>query len=147
MQNFSCSALLRCRSRVSSGFRLRGFHPLWPSFPTHSANLPLSLCRAVLQPRSCRNMAGLGSCAFARHYLRNHWFVFSSSGYLDVSVPRVRSLLGSVPHAAMRRVAPFGNPRFYEYLPLGAAYRSLSRPSSPPRAKASFMCPFLLSFY
>ncbi len=31
------------------------------------------------------------------------------------------------------------------YLPLGAAYRSLSRPSSPPRAKASFMCPSLLS--
>ena len=33
------------------------------------------------------------------------------------------------------------------YLPLTTAYRSLSRPSSPPRAKASFMCPFLLSFY
>ena len=33
------------------------------------------------------------------------------------------------------------------YLPLGTAYRSLSRPSSPSRAKASFMCPFLLSFF
>ena len=46
-----------------------------------------------------------------------------------------------------RRVAPFGNPRIDGYLPLGAAYRSLSRPSSPPRAKASFMCPCLLSFF
>ena len=32
---------------------------------------------AVLQPRRCRNSAGLGSCAFARHYLRNHcYFLF-----------------------------------------------------------------------
>ena len=27
---------------------------------------------AVLQPRACRNTPGLGSSAFARHYLRNH---------------------------------------------------------------------------
>ena len=26
----------------------------------------------VLQPRRCRNTDGLGSCAFARHYWRNH---------------------------------------------------------------------------
>ena len=26
----------------------------------------------VLQPRRCRNTVGLGSCAFARHYWRNH---------------------------------------------------------------------------
>ena len=38
-------------------------------------------------------------------------------------------------------VAPFGHPRVNGYLPLTAAFRSLSRPSSPPRAKASFMCP------
>ena len=28
----------------------------------------------VLQPRSCRNIIGLGSSAFARHYLRNHCY-------------------------------------------------------------------------
>ena len=33
-------------------------------------------------------------------------------------------------------VAPFGNPRFIGYLLLRAAYRSLSRPSSAPDAKA-----------
>ena len=43
------------------------------------------------------------------------------------------------------RVAPFGNPRVKGYLHLPEAYRSLSRPSSPPRAKASAMRPFLLS--
>ena len=33
-------------------------------------------------------------------------------------------------------VAPFGNPRFNGYLLLHVAYRSLSRPSSAPDAKA-----------
>ena len=42
------------------------------------------------------------------------------------------------------RVVPFGNPRIKGHLHLPAAYRSLSRPSSPPRAKASAMRPFLL---
>ena len=32
---------------------------------------------------------GLGSFPFAHHYLGNRLFSFSSSGYLDVSVPRV----------------------------------------------------------
>ena len=40
-----------------------------------------------------------------------------------------------------RRVAPFGYPRIKGYLLLHAAFRSLSRPSSPPRAKASSMRP------
>ena len=39
------------------------------------------------------------------------------------------------------RVAPFGNPRITGHLPLPAAFRSLSRPSSPPRAQASPMRP------
>ena len=38
------------------------------------------------------------------------------------------------------RVSPFGNPRIYAYLQLPAAYRSLSRPSSAPDAKAFSMC-------
>ena len=42
------------------------------------------------------------------------------------------------------RVVPFGNPRINGHLHLPAAYRSLSRPSSPPRAKASAMRPYLL---
>ena len=38
-------------------------------------------------------------------------------------------------------VAPFGNPRIKGYLHLPEAYRSLSRPSSPSRAKASTVRP------
>ena len=42
-------------------------------------------------------------------------------------------------------VVPFGNPRIKDYLHLPEAYRSLSRPSSPPRAKASTRRPNFLS--
>ena len=42
-------------------------------------------------------------------------------------------------------VVPFGNPRINGHLHLPEAYRSLSRPSSPPRAKASTGRPNLLS--
>ena len=65
---------------------------------------------------------------------------FSSRSYLDVSVqavPRVH-LFDSM-HAdwiLSSRVAPFGNPRIDGYLLLPEAYRSLSRPSSAPDAKA-----------
>ena len=37
-------------------------------------------------------------------------------------------------------VSPFGNPRIEAYLQLPAAYRSLSRPSSAPDAKAFTLC-------
>ena len=42
-------------------------------------------------------------------------------------------------------VAPFGHLRINGYLHLPAACRSLSRPSSPQRAKASSVRPYLLS--
>ena len=42
-------------------------------------------------------------------------------------------------------VVPFGNHRVKGYLLLTGAYRSLSRPSSPPRAKASAVRPSILS--
>ena len=79
-----------------------------------------------------------------------------SSPYLDVSVQ-------AVPHVHLfdsmhvdwilsSRVAPFGNPRINGYLLLPEAYRSLSRPSSAPDAKAftlrsfSLELPIALSF-
>ena len=73
--------------------------------------------------------------------------VFSSS-YLDVSVqtvPRVH-LFDSM-HATevlLQWVSPFGNPRIDGYLLLPEAYRSLSRPSSAPDAKAFALCSFSL---
>ena len=58
--------------------------------------------------------------------------VFSSSGYLDVSVPRVRFLADTI--SSIWWVAPFGYLRINLYVPIPAAFRSLSRPSSPLRA-------------
>ena len=58
--------------------------------------------------------------------------VLFSSGYLDVSVPRVTSLAGV--WSSTRRVPPFGHLRINARLQLPAAFRSLPRPSSSPRA-------------
>ena len=43
-------------------------------------------------------------------------------------------------------VAPFGDPWINAYLQLPTAYRSLSRPSSAPDAKAFTLCSFSLEF-
>ena len=60
--------------------------------------------------------------------------------YLDVSVQAVpRVLLFYSQHAdrvLLCRVAPFGYLRIIAYLQLPEAFRSLSRPSSAPDAKA-----------
>ena len=86
-----------------------------------------------------------------------------SSGYLDVSVPRVRFLSLCIQDkipiqipeyrsrnpkmaaaeflTSVRWVSPFGNPRIKGYSHLPTAYRSVSRPSSPLSAKAFTKCP------
>ena len=65
---------------------------------------------------------------------------FSSSPYLDVSVqavPFLRLFCSTQDDWILSsRVAPFGDLRVKGYLLLTAAYRSLSRPSSAPDAKA-----------
>ena len=67
-------------------------------------------------------------------------FDFSSSPYLDVSVQAVPflHLFDSMQDlwAFPTGVSPFGNLRITGYLLLPEAYRSLSRPSSAPDAKA-----------
>ena len=63
-----------------------------------------------------------------------------SSPYLDVSVqavPHLRLFYSTqVDTVLLCRVSPFGNLRIKAYLQLPEAYRSLSRPSSAPDAKA-----------
>ena len=101
----------------------------------------------VLQPRALpQDSPGLGSCAFARHYLRNRCY------FLFLRVLRCFSSPGSPLAYArcrnrFRRVSPFGHPRVTGYLPLTAAFRSLSRPSSPPRATGIPRAPLFAFFY
>ena len=122
-----------------------GFSPSLICF-SKQFQFKLFLYIAVLQPQFCRNKIGLGSSAFARHYLRNHCY------FLLLKVLRcfssLRSLLSQIgDRPSVYRVAPFGYPRIYAYLQLPEAFRSLSRPSSPPIAKASTIRPYLLLYF
>ena len=131
-QGFPCPALLRVPPGRSPLSRT-GLSPA-----TAGRSRPFRLAArnplAALLPRRGRNRCGLGSSPFARHYSGNHCC------FLLLRVLRCFSSPGSPP--AYRRdgtppacrVAPFGNPRITGYLRLPRAYRSLSRPSSPPEA-------------
>ena len=85
---------------------------------------------------------GLGSFPFARRYLGNRFF------FLFLQVLRCFSSLSlplytyvfSIQYIVLTMwVTPFGNLRISGYLRLPEAYRSLSRPSSAPSAKAFTM--------
>ena len=99
--------------------------------------LPYRSLMAVRTP-ACTH-AGLGSFPFARRYFGNRVFFlflrllrcFSSPGSLCMAMDSPCS-----DWSLSSRVSPFRNPRINGYLLLPAAYRSLSRPSSAPDAKA-----------
>ena len=123
--------------RAISGFAYGALTLSGRSFQDRSATFPGSLV-AVRTP-GCTH-PGLGSCRFARRYSGNRCF------FLFLRLLRCFSSPGSPPHlmdwdAAGRslscRVSPFRHLRIGEYLPLPAAFRSLSRLSSALSAKAS----------
>ena len=129
-QDSSCPALLRIPLGLRS-LHVRGFHPLRPDFPVHSVHDKSTTARSYnpgvalttpvwALPRSLATTGGITVC------------------FLFLEVLRCFSSLGS-PHQIHDddspsdcRVVPFGNPRVKGHLHLTAAYRSLSRPSSPP---------------
>ena len=121
---------------ISITFRLRDSHPVLLAFPHHSAKLcyrlqvrtPIILLQSVWPlPRSLATTSGISVDV-------------SSSPYLDVSVQAVPLLplfdSRQDTGVLLYRVSPFGNLRIKDYLHLPEAYRSLSRPSSAPDAKA-----------
>ena len=96
LTGFACPVILRIPARPSR------ISPtgLSPSPVRLSSAVPLSVpaLPPVLQPRTSLRQLGLDCSAFARHYSRNPLF---SSGYLDVSLPRVpRYAAISSPRAA-----------------------------------------------
>ena len=123
-------------SLLNIAFRLRGSHPLWQAFPDLSTKLVLRDDRP--QPRRINPPVWPLPRSLATTYGIS--FDFSSSPYLDVSVQAVPHVhLFNSMHVTWilsSRVTPFGNPRINGYLLLPVAYRSLSRPSSAPDAKA-----------
>ena len=122
---------------VRSGFRVRGFHPLWLAFPKPFCYRHQINC-AVRTP-GCTH-PGLGSAGFARRYSRYRCF------FLFLRLLRCFSSPGSPPYVMdwrmdtgglLQWVSPFRYLRIYGYLLLPAAFRSLSRLSSALSAKAS----------
>ena len=103
---------------------------------------------AVRTPRCMHR--GLASFPFARRYSGNRCFFlflrllrcFSSPGSLRMAM---NSPYGD--RGLLCRVSPFRHPRITGYLLLPAAFRSLSRLSSAPSAKASALCPSSLDLH
>ena len=103
---------------------IRGCHPLWPSFPTRSGHT-----QGSAGPRSLATTSGVSVDVL-------------SSGYLDVSVPRVRLLslyiqnkipkMGGFPHSEIHGSKPVRSSPW-----LIAAYHVFHRllsPRHPPNA-------------
>ena len=107
---------------------VRGYHPLWPSFPTRSRSYlyatGLVRVRSSLLTESRLMSFPPGTEIFQFPGFASCTYVFST-GYLK-----------------KRWVFPFGYPRIKDYWHLPTASRSLSRPSSPAIAKASTKCPY-----
>ena len=107
-------------------------------WPSHAILLTLPVLKAVRTPK----VFLLSVCPLPRSLATTYGISFdvSSSPYLDVSVQAVPHvhLFDSmhVTGVLLQWVSPFGNLRIKGYLLLPEAYRSLSRPSSAPDAKA-----------
>ena len=101
---------------------------------------------AVLQPQRCVATTLVWALPRSLATTRGIISLFSlPAGTKMFQFPAFASLLRKDDWPSARRVVPFGNHRVKGYLLLTGAYRSLSRPSSPPRAKASAVRPSILS--
>ena len=104
-------------------------------WPSHAIRLTTQVLKAVHTPEGFL----LPVCPLPRSLATTNGISFdvSSSPYLDVSVQAVPFLyLFDSVQDTLRWVSPFGNLRIVAHLQLPEAYRSLSRPSSAPDAKA-----------
>ena len=106
-----------------------GLSPILPEFPIRSANFRLSIglfrVRSPLLAESLLMSFPPGT------------EMFQFPGFASIPyVFRYGSPCGGV--------APFGYPWIKECSPLPMAFRSVPRPSSPPGAKASTECPFVV---
>ena len=117
---YPCSDRISRVPPYSRTYELSTGTGLSPTMADFSKSFPFLLTSHWPGPRSLATTNGVS-------------FDVLSSGYLDVSVPRVSSLSGDL----NGRVSPFGNPRIKAYSQLPEAYRSVLRPSSPAHAKAS----------
>ena len=147
---FHVSRLTQDSTKLQNGFVYRTFTfygPLSSGF--HFLSLRYIV---VLQPRQCRNIIGLGSYAFARHYLRNHCY------FLFLWVLRCFSSPRSLIFTDVTGLQPDGLPHsdipvsmvICTYTGLFAAYHVLRRhrePRHPPSALLLLFQPFSYSYF
>ena len=117
-----------------SAFRVRGCHPLWPRFPACSAMHRFPYCRRSYNPGRCQRQPRFGLLRVRSPLLAQSLLLSLPPGTKMFQFPGFALRHGSRCRDRSRRVSPFGHPRVTGHLPLTAAFRSLSRPSSPPRA-------------
>ena len=118
---------------MSTRLSLTGLSPSLVSFPK---TVLLNLLNQFRGPNPGMHASRFGLFRFRSPLLTESHVVFSSSGYLDVSVHRVPFLTLWI-GVRITEVCSFRNLRIDGYLPLPEAFRSLSRLSSALSAKAS----------
>lgn len=129
-QDFTCPALLFASSVPRRSFRVRGYHPLWPTFPDRSAKFCAIASRLVRFRSPLLSESRLMS--FPRATEMFQFTRFASHDYVFI----VRYLTVGFPIRKSSDIAPICR--------LPEAYRRLSRPSSPIIAKASTTCSYSL---
>ena len=135
------------RVRWYSGYRLLSFRFVYRTLTffgqlSHTVRLQINIDYAVLTPNVLLHWVWPLPLSLAT--TRGISVDFSSSGYLDVSVPRVPHVTLCI-HVTFHGSSPWVFPHseicgYNAHLRLPAAYRSLSRPSSAPDAKAFTLC-------
>ena len=96
-QDFSCPDVLRILLALSR-FRLRGFHPLCLTFPGNSTIHSTTRC----SPYPVTIIVTVWASPISLATTLGITVVFFSSGYLDVSVPRVPLAYLSIQYAITR---------------------------------------------
>ena len=138
-QDFSGPALLRIPLQ-NSQFPLTGLSPAMAQLSRRFSLISVSKCGPTT-PRQHATM--VWALPFSLATTRGIIIIFFSSRYLDVSVPWVGSPCG-VMHLQCTRLSHSEIQGYIACVQLPLAYRSLPRPSSPLRVKASTIRPYLL---
>ena len=145
-QDYSCPALLRIPLGHFS-LRIRNYHPLWLNFPEHSSHDHCATSWSY-NPVCASPHMRFGLFPVRSPLLRESFLFSLPAGTKMFQFPAFASAhIGADDRPSDGRVVPFGNSWIKGHLHLPMTYRSLSRPSSPPGAKASTRRPNSLSPY
>ncbi len=143
-QGSSCPALLRIPLRRLK-LRIRGCHPLRRDFPDASPRFDRPTSWSYYPGGAHKHSPRFGLVPVRSPLLGESLLFSFPAGTKMFQFPALASATncyGWQPCGC--RVVPFGNPGVKGRLRLTRDYRSLPRPSSPPRAKASAVRPSTL---